>query len=116
YWSRAWWTEEAIHFMDDIFVGDRDFREILTSKATMVNGPLAQFYTSVAPATCCGNGTYFGYSEPEPLFDPKNLPSGLLPHDTGIWKRVDDRGPHASGILTMPIFLTKYGSRRAKAH
>lgn len=116
YWSRAFWTEEVIHFMDDIFLGDRDFREILTSKATMVNGPLAQFYTSIAPATCCGNGTYFGYSEPEPLFDPKNLPAGLLPHDTSLWKRVEDRGPHASGILTMPIFLTKYGSRRAKAH
>lgn len=29
---------------------------------------------------------------------------------------VADRGPHASGILTMPIFLAKYGSRRARAH
>lgn len=116
YWSRGWWTEEAIHFMDDIFLGDRDFREVLTSKATMVNGPLAQFYSASAPATCCGNGTYFGYSEAEPLFDPKNLPGSLLPHDTGVWMRVEDRGPHASGLLTMPIFLTKYGSRRAKAH
>lgn len=116
YWSRQWWSEEAIHFMDDIFLGDRDFREVLTSKATMVNGPLAQFYTALAPATCCGNGTYFNYPQPEPLFDPKSLPAGLLPHDTGSWTRVEDRGPHASGILTMPIFLTKYGSRRAKAH
>jgi len=90
--------------------------EVLTSKATLVNGPLAQFYSAIAPSTCCGNGTYFGYAEPEPLFDPKNLPKGLLPHDTNVWMRVEDRGPHASGLLTMPIFLTKYGSRRAKAH
>ena len=39
-----------------------------------------------------------------------------MPEDTATWLPVADRGPHASGILTMPIFLTKYGSRRARAH
>ena len=29
---------------------------------------------------------------------------------------VADRGPHASGLLTMPVFLTKFGSRRGRAH
>jgi hypothetical protein len=116
WWSRTWWGEEATHFFDDIFLEDRDFREVLTSRATVVNGPLTQFYSSIAHSTCCGNGTYFGYAEPQPLFDPKNLPKDLLPHDTNVWMRVEDRGPYASGLLTMPIFLTKYGSRRARAH
>ena len=30
------------------------------------------------------------------------------------WKLVEDRGPHAAGILTMPMFLEKYASARAR--
>lgn len=122
FWSRLWWGEEFTHYFDDIITSDRDFRELLTGKGTMVNGPLAQFYKAVAPATCCGSGapSFAGdptkfYEKSIPLFDPANLPANL-PHDTNAWTRVDDRGPYASGILTMPIFLTKYGSRRARAH
>jgi hypothetical protein len=123
-WSRLWWSEEAIYFLDDIVQNDRDFREVLTSRASWVNGPLAQFYKSVAPATCCGTAASFAsvlpeppkfYANAEPLFDPAGLPENL-PHDTADWVRVEDRGPLASGLLTMPIFLTKYGSRRARAH
>lgn len=114
-WWRYWWGQEAVRFIDAIFAEDRDFREILTSPATQVNGPLTQFYRAVAPATCCGNGLNLGYTAPEPLFDPKGLPA-LLPHDAATWKKVDSRGPRASGLLTMPVFLTKYGSRRARAH
>jgi hypothetical protein len=124
-WSRLWWGEEAIHFIDDVVSGDRDFRDILSGKGTFVNGPLAQFYSAVAPSTCCGGGApSFGavlpdpltfYGAPEPLFDPAGLPA-ILPHDTNTWVRVEDRGPLASGLLTMPAFLTKYGSRRARAH
>lgn len=115
-WERLWWAEEARHFLDRIFEDDRDFREILTSRATEVNGPLAQFYRFLASATCCGPGAELGYSEPIPLVDPGRVPQALAPVDTATWLRVEDRGPHASGILTMPIFLTKYGSRRARAH
>jgi hypothetical protein len=124
-WTKLWWSEEATHFMDDIVAEDRDFREILTGKATLVNGPLAMFYKSIAPATCCGGAApSFGsvppdppkfYTKAEALLDPSKLPD-TLPHDTDAWVRVEDRGPLASGILTMPIFLTKYGSRRARAH
>lgn len=122
FWSRLWWGEEFSHYFDDILTSDRDFRELLIGKGSMVNGPLAQFYKSIAPATCCGSGavSFAGdpklfYNQAVPLFDPANLPDNL-PHDTHVWTRVDDRGPYAAGILTMPIFLTKYGSRRARAH
>ena len=115
-WHHLWWTEEATHFLDRIFLEDRDFREVLTSHATVVNGPLAQFYRDFAGGTCCGPGASFGYTEPEPLVEPGALPEALIPQDSATWMPVDDRGPHASGILTMPIFLTKYGSRRARAH
>jgi hypothetical protein len=114
-WSRFWWGQEAVRFLDAVFLDDRDVREILTSPATLVNGPLAQFYRSVAPATCCGPGVDLDYTAAEPLVDPARLPP-LAPMDTATWLRVADRGPRASGILTMPIFLAKYGSRRARAH
>ena len=115
-WIRLWWGEEANRFLDDIFSADRDFRDVLTSRTTQVNGPLAQFYRFLAGASCCGPGADAGYSQPDPLFDPAAVPSALVPEDTATWLPVADRGPHASGILTMPVFLTKYGSRRARAH
>jgi hypothetical protein len=50
------------------------------------------------------------------LFEPRNIPTTLQVHDATRWEPVADRGPQASGILTMPIFLTKYGSRRSRVH
>lgn len=114
-WHRLWWGQEAVRFLDDLFTTDRDFREVLTGRHTFVNGPLAQFYKHVSGATCCGNGFYFGYAQPEPLLDPARLPAVPV-HQTNDWRRVDDRGEQAAGLLTMPIFLTKYGTRRARAH
>ncbi len=114
-WHKLWWSQEAGQYMRHLFGEDRDFREILTGKWTYVNGPLAQFYRSTAPATCCGQAKAFGLIEAtEPLFDPKSVPSKLAPHDVGDWEKVDDRGPNAAGIVTMPVFLTKYASRRAR--
>ena len=115
-WERMWWSEEAQHFLDKLFVDDRDFREILTSRATFVNGPLAQFYRFFAGATCCGPSAELGFPQAQPLVEPSAIPTALVPEDTATWMTVADRGPHAAGILTMPIFLTKYGSRRARAH
>jgi hypothetical protein len=114
-WVRYWWGQEAVRFLDDLFVKDDDFRTVLTSKSTWVNGPLAQFYRSTADATCCGDGVYFGLTKPVSLFDPKNVPA-LLPQDASSWTFVASRGELSSGSLTMPIFLTKYGTRRARAH
>jgi hypothetical protein len=113
---RTAWSEEAQHMIEDIFESDRDFREILTGRATFVNGPLAQFYRSISQNTCCGPGATAGFDTPQPLLDPATIPNTLLPHDVQRWMRVADRGARASGILTMPIFLAKYGTRRARAH
>lgn len=114
-WFPYWWSREAVRFLDDLFGNDRDFRDILTSKRTFVNGPLAQFYRTVQQSSCCGPEAQFGMlQETEPLFDPKSVPEDLAPHDVSTWKEVDDRGPHAAGILTMPMFLEKYASARAR--
>lgn len=113
-WDRLWWGQEAVRYLEWLARDDRDFREVLTGKSTLVNGPLVQFYKHQAPATCCGNGWYFGYTKPEGLVDASKLPA-LATTDTSTWK-LADRGPNASGILTMPVFLTKYGTRRGRAH
>jgi hypothetical protein len=115
-WQRLWWGEEARHFLMYLFGDDHDFREILSAPYTWVNGPLVQYYKSEQPAGCCGQGVSFGFNAPDPLVDPNALPVDLLPHDATQWELVQNRGAHASGILTMPIFLTKFGTRRSRAH
>jgi hypothetical protein len=113
-WYPYWWSREAVHFLDDLFAEDRDFREILNGKQTWVNGPLAQFYRTIQRSNCCGPEMGFGMlSEQEPMFEPKNVPD-LQPQDVSDWRLVSDRGPHAAGLLTMPMFLEKYASARAR--
>jgi hypothetical protein len=114
-WSKFWWAEEARHFMHRLFGEDRDFREALTARYSFVNGPLAQFYTSLARASCCGRERIFQMKEDrEPLFEPGTIPRDLPFQDAARWVLVPDRGPHAAGLLTMPVFLAKYASRRAR--
>jgi len=113
-WHKFWWSQEALKFMARVFGEDRDFREVLTAKYTYVNGPLAHFYRSSSLAAT-GKGKAFGLvDDGEPLFDPARVPNDLLPHDVSLWQEVSDRGPRASGLVTMPVFLTKYASRRAR--
>lgn len=113
-WYPYWWSREAVRFINYLFDQDRDFREILTGRETMVNGPLAQFYKNIQRGNCCGPEVGFGMlEEREPLFDPKNVPD-LEPQDVGTWKLVPDRGERAAGILTTPMFLEKYASARAR--
>jgi hypothetical protein len=115
-WFPYWWSEEAVRFMDHLFASDTDFRQILTGKGTFVNGPLSQFYGSVQQSNCCTNEITFGMTEEtEPLFDPSKVPAGMLPYDASTWKPVADRGAHAAGVLTMPIFLEKFASARSRA-
>ena len=115
-WSKFWWGQEGQRFMERLFGEDRDFREILTARWSHVNGPLAEFYRSGARSSCCGRERAFKMiEESEPLFTPAAVPADLLPMDAARWELVADRGPHAAGILTMPVFLAKYASRRARA-
>jgi hypothetical protein len=114
-WFPYWWSREAVRMLDDLFASDRDFREVLTGKRTFVNGPLAQFYRSIQQSNCCGPEAAFGMvEETEPLFVPTRVPEDLEPQDVSTWKEVDDRGPHAAGLLTTPMFLEKYASARAR--
>jgi Protein of unknown function (DUF1585) len=114
-WTKFWWAQEVRHFMHRLFGEDRDFREALTARWSFVNGPLAEFYRSGARSSCCGRERAFKMvEEGEPLFSQGAVPPDLLPMDATRWELVPDRGPRAAGLLTMPVFLAKYASRRAR--
>ena len=114
-WYPYWWSREAVHFLDDMFDSDRDFRQILVGRQSFVNGPLAQFYRTIQRTNCCGPESGFGMNEElAPLFEPTRVPSDLMPHDVESWRLVPDRGPHAAGLLTTPMFLQKYATARAR--
>jgi Protein of unknown function (DUF1585)/Protein of unknown function (DUF1549) len=114
-WFPYWWSREAVRYFDYLFSQDRDFREVLTGKWTLVNGPLAQYYRTVQRSNCCGPEAGFGMlEEKEPLFSPDAVPRELEPFDVTTWKLVENRGPHAAGLLTTPAFLEKYASARAR--
>lgn len=118
-WSNHWWAEEARHFLADVFANDRDFRDVVRARDTFVNGPLAQYYRSTArimDGAAVATGPTPMFDALDSLFVPTNVPADLLAYDTGNWQHIADRGPHAAGILSMPIFLQKYGTRRARAH
>jgi hypothetical protein len=110
------WALEFTHFMDDLLVTDSDFRGVLTSPGTMVNGPLSKFYQTIAAGQCCGTGVYYKHTSPAALFEPANVPKTLPPQAYDRWVKVDKRSELASGILTMPIFLYKYASIRSRAN
>src|SRR4029078_8112519 len=114
-WYKFWWGQEAQRFLGQLFASDRDLREMLTARASLVNGPLVEFYRAGAPASCCDREKAFGMVDSaEPLVDPAALPE-LSPSYTRTWRLVPDRGATAAGLLTMPVFLAKYASRRARA-
>lgn len=109
-WQSLWVGQEPQVFLQNLFQSDRDFREVVTAKYTYVNGPLAQFYKLSARANW--NDRDLG---PTPLPTPASLPQDLTPHTLFEWRKVNT-GSTAAGVLTMPLFLFKYGTRRARAH
>jgi hypothetical protein len=113
-WLNLWMSQEAKQFFQHLFAEDRDFREVLTGRHTYVNGPLTQFYRHAARSLWRDNS--FNYFDPPAVVDPAGLPADLTPYDVDDWRMVKDRGPNAAGILTMPTFLVKYATRRARAH
>ena len=109
-WQSLWVAQEPQIFLYNLFLQDRDFRDVVSAKYTYVNGPLAQFYKLSARSN---------WSDKDlgaiSLPSPEAMPANLTPHQLMTWQKVDT-GVSAAGLLTMPLFLYKYGTRRARAH
>lgn len=109
-WQSLWVAEEPQVFFYNLFLEDRDFREVVSAKYTYVNGPLAQFYKLSSRSNW--NDKDLGSTS---LPSPDAMPANLLPQDLMNWQKVD-AGSSSAGILTMPLFLFKYATRRSRAH
>lgn len=90
-----------------VITEDLPYTELLTSRTAFVNGPLVHFYSNnlFTPAHVRFN---------EVPVDPELLPD-LAFTDEDTWVQVE-LGPEQSGILTSPVFLMKYQTRRARAN
>jgi len=95
------------HRIAHVIQNDLSYLEILTGRTGFVNGPLAHFYRYQlhAPAHVRFN---------EVPVDPEILPD-LAYTDVDTWVPVD-LGEEQSGILTSPMFLMKFQTRRARAN
>ena len=86
---------------------DLSYLEILTGRTAFVNGPLVHFYTyqTKVPAHVRFN---------ELPVDPTLLPE--LPFtDEDTWVEIE-LGPEQSGILTSPLYLMKFQTRRGRVN
>ncbi|MCB9742651.1 MAG: hypothetical protein H6741_11720 [Alphaproteobacteria bacterium] len=86
---------------------DLSYLELLTGHTAFVNGPLTHFYryNTRTPAHVRFN---------ELPVDPDLLPD-LAFTDEDTWVEIE-LGPEHSGILTSPLYLMKYQTRRARAN
>ncbi len=109
-WQSLWVAQEPQVFLYNLFLEDRDFRELVNAKYSYVNGPLAQFYKLSSRSNW--NDKDLGATS---LPSPDAMPTDLIPQQVMTWRKVDT-GVSSAGLLTMPLFLFKYATRRARAH
>ena len=109
-WQSLWLAQEPQVFFYNLFREDRDFRDVVSAKYTYVNGPMAQFYKLSARSNW--NDRDLGAIS---LPSPDAMPPDLIPQQVMTWQKVNT-GVSSAGVLTMPLFLFKYATRRARAH
>lgn len=99
-------SEQMLRFIDDIIRLDRDYSHILLERDVEINGPINHW---LKEQTHTGGDALFAHKF-------QDLPVVALGYDkASTWQRVT-RGPSHSGILTMPAFLLKFATNRARAN
>ena len=117
-WSRLWWGEEAQRYIDSLLlVEDRRLSRDPHRQGHGHQRATRPFLPRASPLELLRQRLRLRLLPARSLVRSRQSARGFLGvHDTAKWVRVEDRGAHASGLLTMPIFLTKFGSRRGRAH
>lgn len=100
-------AQDVEHRVARIIDQDLSYLDLLTSRTAYVNGPLVHFYTYQlrAPAHVRFN---------EVPVDPDLLPD-LAFTDEDTWVEVE-LGPEHSGVLTSPLYLMKFQTRRGRVN
>ena len=88
---------------------DRPYTELFTEQRAFVNGPLVHFYRNNTPMS----------DNQAVVFLPSALDISVLPDldftAINTWKSVDLGAQHA-GLMSLPVFLLKYNTNRARAN
>ncbi|AKT37434.1 hypothetical protein [Chondromyces crocatus] len=100
--------EQLLRLVDDYTDGTRPYSGLISTKRSWVNGPLAHYFH------------YLGRRQTFSLTQNIHQPAdGLLPEVpyTAVdqWVEVEREAPHA-GILTLPAFLLRFQTNRARAN
>jgi len=93
-------------FIDGVIRDERPYSDLLVGKDVEINGPISHYYRHLSNA---------GYRvfESSPT---QNQPSSTLSFDqTETWETMIRNKRHA-GVLTLPAYLTKFSTARARAN
>jgi hypothetical protein len=84
------------------------YSDLLVSKRAYVNGPLVHYFRYL--------GQRQTFSRTQNLYEPSDGPLPDIPYtETDTWKAVDRLAPH-SGVLTLPAYLLRFQTNRARAN
>ncbi len=99
-------NEEPERIADAVIRNDEPYFNILTTRRSLVNGPLSQLYRDGQQ----GVGV-FALSAPAAAETMPDVPYA----DSGRWDTYI-RGPQHSGVLTTPAFLYRFPTQRARVN
>ena len=114
-WNKLWWSQEVRHFFGKVFGADRDFREVLTGAGRRSTG---RWRSSTAPArrrVLRARARLQDVRRARAALQPGRRPRRSAAHGhRHVGRRRRSRAARG-GLVTMPAFLAKYASRRARA-
>ena len=99
-------SDQLLRLAEAVYVGDRPYSELLTTKTIEVNGPISHYLRYQGPTSA---GLLFARSDQDQ--ETVTLPFEQV--DTWVSAA---RGPLHAGVLTMPGYLLRFQSNRARAN
>ncbi|MBI5514085.1 MAG: hypothetical protein HY909_09980 [Deltaproteobacteria bacterium] len=96
-------NREPLELVASVVARDEDYASAFTTRRALANGALAYMYRHQAERV---GELEFGASAP-----PEALPD--VPYDDPRWHAYE-RAPEHSGVLTTPVFLARFATRRAR--
>jgi hypothetical protein len=99
--------EQLLRSVDDA-TSKPPYSDLLTSKRAYVNGPLSHYFRYL--------GQRQTFSRTQNLYQPSDGALPDIPYlSTDTWKPIDRLAPH-SGVLTLPAYLLRFQTNRARAN
>jgi hypothetical protein len=99
--------EQLNLMVDRVSTGGQPYTDLITSPTAPVNGPLVFWKKYLAP--------HLSYARVVALPDP-NEPLANADFADATWREVDRGSPLHSGVLTLPVYLLRFQTNRARAN